>query len=85
MQSGSDSGFASETSSKPAWRGAGRPGGGGGTPQGGPDLPGILTKKLIEAPVPGSGVPGWDTKSDQLSDSRCAPPHSWYNCGTGRR
>ena len=83
----SHSGIASDTSSYPARCGAGRPGGGNPppTPQGGQYLPGLFTKTLIKAPVPGSGVPGRVVKSDQPLDSLFAPPRAGYNCDPGRR
>ena len=70
-----------------AW--VGETGGGGPppppTPQGGLDLPGILSKTLTEAPVHSSGVPGWGVKPDSPPDSLCAPPRAGYNCYPGGR
>ena len=64
--SGSDSGLDPDTLSDPVWRGSGRPGWGTPhpplAPQGVPDLPGILPKTLIKAPVPGIWVPEWFVK-----------------------
>ena len=85
---GSHSGIASDTFSDPMRHGSGRPGWGTSpphthTPQGGPDLPGLLPKTLIEAPLPGSRVPGRGIKLDQPQDSLCAPPRAGYNCDPG--
>ena len=55
------------------------------TPQGGPDLPGILTKTLVAVPVPGSRVPGWGVESDQPQDSLFTPLCGVHNCDPGGR
>ena len=47
------------------------------------ELPGILPKTLVAAPVPGRGVPGWGVKSDQPLDSLLTPPRVGYNCDSG--
>ena len=54
-------------------------------PQGGPEVHGLFTKTLIEAPVPGSGVTGWGVNPDQPPDSLCAPPRAGYNYDLGGR
>ena len=82
VRSGSDSGFDPDTLSETELCRAGTGEGGGGPPPppqtttvyGVPDIPGLLPQALIEAPVTGSGVPGWGTKPDQPPDSLCATP-----------
>ena len=63
VRSGSSSGIADDTSSEPTLHGAGGPGGGTPTPQGGPDLSDILPKKVVVDLMPISGVPGRGVKS----------------------
>ena len=87
VRSGSHSELTSDTLSDPEWRGSGRPVDPPPPhpPQGGPELPVLLPKTLIEAPVPDSGVPRRGVKSDQPPDPIFAPERAGYNCDPGGR
>ena len=81
VQSGSSSNIADDTPPDSSWRGEG--GAPPPTPQGGPDLQGLLPKTPVADLMPGSRVPGWGVDSDQPPVSLRTPPRAGYNCDPG--